>query len=410
MDILDNIMYAYQNVLLANGNQVDSDFLPRINLGTPAAVPGTTVFNYPVATKFNFCAYPDPVTVERATARHWYDVNDGINYPGLGGVVFSNFQFSSTYHLIFAYLVENTRIIQIFERVVEEYMRDESLGIAENAVVFNWLQNTERLFFKNDSPRVTNIRSLIRPSSDDSRRNAYYRMFGMDLAFGNATSTAPSNYFKAKSSNQQFVPVFEKYIAEIWQGYLNARNQVGPNTTDINVITDLAIQLEELLQARRGAGVNYAERNLSREEFSSVLLTSWFAFAISFDACPLLDFLGCESSTMGERLMKIGDKVGIPAHKKSQALFEMAAPAANILCGLETGGFLNNPAWVTGMLSSLVPGAPPGIQATYMTDFLTVINNWERATGHRIKNPEGNITGTVKVQNSGVKSGQPVMN
>jgi hypothetical protein len=27
-----------------------------------------------------------------------------------------------------------------------------------------------------------------------------------------------------------------------------------------------------------------------------------------------------------------------------------------------------------------------------------VINNWEKATGHKIKNPEANVTGTVKVQ------------
>jgi hypothetical protein len=33
-----------------------------------------------------------------------------------------------------------------------------------------------------------------------------------------------------------------------------------------------------------------------------------------------------------------------------------------------------------------------------MNDFLTVINNWEKATGHRIKNPEANIRGTVSIQ------------
>ena len=43
---------------------------------------------------------------------------------------------------------------------------------------------------------------------------------------------------------------------------------------------------------------------------------------------------------------------------------------------------------------------------------LLIINNWEKATGHRIKNPEANITGSVRVQpqqTNGVKP-QPVMN
>jgi hypothetical protein len=325
------------------------------------------------------------------------------------GVRLASFEESSTYHLINAYLLENTRILQIFERFVEKYLVDEEFGIAANSQVFNWIQNAERLFFKSDTQVFSNIRSLIRPSSDASRRNAYWRMFGMDLAFGdiNSQNNGSLAYHKAKSTNQEFVPLFEKYLCEIWQGYINSRNTAGVNTADINILVDLAQQLREMLIARRGnTDLNtYANLNLSREEFSSVLVTSWFTFIIS-DNTPVVEFLNCQSSTIGERLLKIGAKVGIPAHRKCQSLFEMAGPAANILINIEAGNILDNPGVMQSILSSLnpnPPAAPQQVNVDFMTDFLTVINNWEKATGHRIKNPEGNITGTVKIQQNGVK-------
>ena len=61
------------------------------------------------------------------------------------------------------------------------------------------------------------------------------------------------------------------------------------------------------------------------------------------------------------------------------------------------------------MLSSMKP--PPAIPPAqvfinFMEDFLRVINNWEKATGHRIKNPEARITGTLKVDQ---RTSKPVL-
>lgn len=358
MDIIDNIVYAsFASALQPITTQSYTGADPRIrsrfiapfppnpatfvpdNVGTAAA----PVFTYQVDEKMIFSANEDPDIIEDAILRHWYDVNTRTNYDSSGvktlGVPvavgdsrFSSFERSSTYHLIFAYLVENTRILQIFERMIERYLQDEDFGIADDALAFNWIQNSERLFFKNDSMRSSNVRSLIRPSADATRRNAYWRMFGMDLAFGDINSTSGQlPYTKARTSNQQFIPLFEKYLSEIWQSFINANNSSGINTADINIVIDLATQLRELLVARRGnvGSSSYANLNLSREEFSSVLMTSWFTFIVSDDT-PLVQFLKCQSSTIGERLIKIGHKVGIPAHNKCQTLFEMAGAAANI--------------------------------------------------------------------------------
>ncbi|MDB5136614.1 MAG: hypothetical protein JWP37_3217 [Mucilaginibacter sp.] len=292
-------------------------------------------------------------------------------------------------------------MLQIFERFFEKYLIDEEFGIADSSTVFNWIQNSEKLFFKNDTPRLSNIRSLIRPNAEATRRNAYWRMFGMDLAFGDIESSPGGSltYDKARTANQQFIILFEKYLSEIWQGYINARNSSGANTSDINVIIDLARQLREILIARRGNTTlnSYANLSLSKEEFSSVLMTSWFAFIISDDT-PVVNFLNCQSSTIGERLIKIGNKVGIPAHSKCQSLFEMAGAASTILTTLEVGGVLDNDSEMQNMLSSLNPPVVPSVNANYMSDFLTVINNWEKATGHAIKTPSANIAGTVRVQ------------
>lgn len=441
MDILDNLVYATLASALqpvtAQGYpakpRIISDYIAPfasgglfkpLNVGSAAA----PVFTYSMAQKMSYCAYEDPASIESAILRHWYDVNAQVNYDSNGVTNFgsfaglndryASFEHSSTYHLIFAYLIENTRIFQIFERMIEKYVTDEEFGIAENSLSFNWIHNTERLFFKNDTLRSTNIRSLIRPSADATRRNAYWRMFGMDLAFGDINaSSGQLPYVKAKTSNQQFVLLFEKYLSEIWQSYINANNSSGINTSDINVVVDMATQLRELLIARRGDVTNtvYANQNLSREEFSSVLMATWFTFVIADDS-PIVQFLNCQSSTVGERLIKIGNKVGIPAHTKSQSLFEMAGAAANILRTIEQGGVFDNPARMPTLLKSLVPPVPPVAtdDMNLMSDFLTVINNWEKATGHKIKLSDTGYAASVRVQPSvapaTARPAQPAMN
>jgi hypothetical protein len=421
MDIIDNLIYATCMSPLepavaagASGPQnatdrIVSDYIPVFPMPpAPPAQAGST-FTYTVADKMNFCSYNDYNVIETSIQRHWHDVDTQAVYTSNGinaasGDIYSSFRDSSNYHLLYAYLLENTRMLQIFERLLEKYFEDEELGIPGNNQVATWFHNTEQVFFK--SRAISRIRS----NTDTVRRNAYWRMFGMDLAFGDINSQSNTiPYYKAKSSNQQFILLFERFLAEIWQGYINARNSSGENHSDVNVIHDLAVQLRELLLARRGAaGLSYANQNLSREEFYSVLITSWFTFIIS-DNTPVVDFLNCQSSAIGERLMKIGAKVGIPAHTKCQSLFEMAGAASNVMVTLELGGVLDVPSTVQAILSALNPNqlpAPLPVNINLMEDLLTVINNWEKATGHRIKNPEAKINGTLRIEQ---KSAKPVL-
>ncbi len=425
MDALDNMIFATLQSPLQSGSAILSDYIPSTFGSFAPGVIATNTFNpvygFSTTDKETYSSYPDYAIFEDAILRHWYDINgngiagslaDNFQYEwpiGSSNTVIADFTQSSSYHLIYAYLIENTRILQIFERLIEKYANEEELGIA-SANVYQWILNSERLFFKSETSKSRNVRSLIRPNFESNRRNAYYRMFGMDLAFGDINSGpgGTTQYVKAKTANQQFVPLFEKYLSEVWQGYINARNSSGPNTSDVNGIVEIATQIRELLKARRGGqpggALNaYQGTNLSIEEYASVVLTTWFTFIVSTDT-QVVQFLNCQSSTIGERLIKIGAKVGVPAHTKCQDLFEMAGAAANILSLLELGTYLETTGNLQTMLSSLNPGTAASIDSDYMNNFLTVINNWEKATGHKIKNPEANIRGTVSVRSNGAKT------
>jgi len=112
-------------------------------------------------------------------------------------------------HLIFAYMTEQTRIYDIFGRVIAEYAQGERLGIP-TAPTLQWLRTTEELFYKDASPfQPYNLVSRIRPDIAATRRNAYYRMFGMDLNHGrDGSSTYP--YARPEAANREFVSTFEE--------------------------------------------------------------------------------------------------------------------------------------------------------------------------------------------------------
>jgi len=437
MDFLDHIIYTANTAnvrekyppILSDYAKPEPNIqgIPGIdetNSAGPRDLPVLTAStdSFPLAVRENFIFYDDPIVIDKAIQKHWFDINFGPISA------FNLFQSADAppYHLIYAYLLENSRIGQIFEKLIYLYQHDEVLGVASASDQFQrkaaqWIFNTENLFYKtlsNNSYR--NISGNLRPNQEANRRNAYYRMFGMDLAFGdpNSTGNTEYSYYKAKTANKEFIILFEQFLSEVWQGYINAQNTSGANTTDYQRIIDMAMKLRQMLLARRGSTgnlqlQNYRNMNLSKEEYSSVGFMSWLFFIISYDS-PLVNFLGCQANTASERLANIGRKVGIDSHKKSQALLDMAGPMATLLRTIEYGTFeINAPnVWVRRVIESQTQiGSPLADQAQRdaLIDILAIINNWEKATGHKIKNPESNITGTVRISSNGIQA-KPVMN
>jgi hypothetical protein len=234
------------------------------------------------------------------------------------------------WHLIYAYLIENTRIYEIFERVIYEYCHGERLGFPRSRPGTNrWLRTTEELFYKDSSNYLMqSFASNIRPDMRAGRRNAYYRLFGMDLNHG-SKSSASYPYPRPASANRDFVPLFEELLSEVWIGIQNWDNQVGPNPTDHYKMVDLIRRLKEMLRTRRQQG------NLTREEFFYVAMMSWMHLTVYVDDFDVLKDMGINAESAGERLRQAGERVGIPAHPKADAFFVMAEQLSLLLTCIE---------------------------------------------------------------------------
>lgn len=279
-------------------------------------------------------------------------------------------------HLIYAYLIENTRALEVFRKVISEYLHGEKLGTPSNADAQAWLRNTEALFFSAPGAfSICNIQSRLRPDPDAYRRNNYYRMFGMDLNHGRDDGQ-PYPYIRAEAANREFVETFEQFLYEVWVGISNFGNTSGVNRTDNAAIANLARQLNFMLLTRRQNG------NLSQSEFCFVAMMAWFHLTLEFDS-PIVNSLRAEGSSEDQRLYKIAEKVGVKAHGKAYDFFRLADPMSRLLIQVEEGVY-NDPAAVPALYDAASP-----VQA----DMRTIITHWSIATGRDMKVQRGkNLT------------------
>lgn len=269
-------------------------------------------------------------------------------------------------HLIYAYMIENTRIYEIFRRVLHEYLYGEKLGIA-NAAAQHWLRNTEELFYR-DQPAfsIANVAGHLRLDTGAYRRSIYWRMFGMDLNHG-TDDGKPYPYIKADTYNNEFVTVFEEFLREVWVAISNIGNTSGSNPTDRSKIENLAQNLQNMLMSRRVNG------NLSREEFSYVSMMSWFHLTLQ-ENFPIIQSLQAEASSPEQRLFKIAQRVGLPAQSLSKSYFDISDPISRILLLIESGGL------------NTLPSAPsaafdPSVQSALNT----IITHYSIVSGRNMK-------------------------
>ena len=270
-------------------------------------------------------------------------------------------------HLIYAYVIENTRAYDIFRKVIYEYRHGEKLGVPL-ASSQHWLRNTEELFFRDAAPfSIYSVGSYVRPDSGASRRNAYYRMFGMDLNHG-MENNQPYPYTKPDVANREFVSTWEEFLQEVWVGISDASNTSGSRKTDDAAIADLARRLYNMLLTRRTNG------NLSREEFWFVSMMSWFHLTLEFNS-PVVISLRAEATSEEERLKKIGERVNLPPHGKSYYFFLLADPMSLLLTQIETGIY-NDAQAVPALYDPASPVEPT---------MRNLITYWSQATGRNMK-------------------------
>lgn len=272
-------------------------------------------------------------------------------------------------HLIYAYLIENTRVLQIFRRVVEWYAAGERLEVP-TIDTRAWLRSTEELFFREPPAfHISSVSSWTRPDLEASRRNAYWRMFGMDLNHGGSDGR-PYPYVRGAGGNADFIPLWESFLQEVWQGFINRKNSSGENYSDPESVANRADGLAQLMRVRREKG------NLAREEFFFTAMLSWFHLTLEADTPVVID-LKAEATTPEERLRKIGERVGIAPHPKARSFFEMAEPASSLMRFLELERFSESTT-----AAALFNDEPNNAARA---DALIVINHWSMATGRDLK-------------------------
>jgi hypothetical protein len=264
-------------------------------------------------------------------------------------------------------MIENTRVIEVFRRVADAFLHGERLGVL-SAASQRWLWTTEELFLR-DPPSfsISTITSYVRPKMAETRANAFQRMFGMSL---NTLDGSKPSFPVAEHSNSDFVQTFDELLHEVWQGRTNFANSTGARPTDDAKIAALAERLCDMLGSRRTEGT------LSREEFVAVSTLSWFHATLEDGTHPIIDDLKATANSAEERLFKIAQRVGVPAHGLSKSYFEVAEPLSRILIAIEQGTFNN--ATTVPALYTPATGGPAA-------DMDTIITHWSQIRGRDVK-------------------------
>ncbi|CAB3787603.1 hypothetical protein [Pararobbsia alpina] len=269
-------------------------------------------------------------------------------------------------HLAYSYVLENTRASQILRRVVREYRSGEGLGVP-SPQTRRWLESTEALLHGAGNliaPWLST--SAARQDAEGVRRNAYWRLLGMDLAFG-TEDNRPADYVKASAANTDFIRLFEELLYELWRAISNIKNLVAGNETDQDRIFRIAQELQFVLRSRRLGEM------LDREELAAATVLGWIELTLSNDNFVVTD-LKAQSTSSANRLRLIGNRVGLQAHSKSAALLSMSEHISILLRTIES-------AVITEATVAMLyqPGLAIG-EATRR-----VITEWSAATGRDLK-------------------------
>lgn len=262
-------------------------------------------------------------------------------------------------------------MVQIFYKVLQAYRNGEELGTPSPETVL-WLRNTEMLFYRHLPGFYTfSLRSEIRPDTEAIRRNAYYRMFGMDLGHGDLQDK-PYSFPKPEHANQAFPKIIKQLLVEIYRAVINQSNTSGTNSTDFAAIARLSKELGKMLKERRQNG------NLGQEEFNAVIMMSWFKHTLEQGEFPLFKDLGAKAGSPEDRLLKIGQKVKLPANAKSGSFFELAPRLSKWLLLIEDGEF------------ETIPQVEDAMKLQAFRQHMTsIITDWSIATGMDIKRELG---------------------
>jgi hypothetical protein len=160
----------------------------------------------------------------------------------------------------------------------------------------------------------------------------------------------------------------------VWLGVENQSNTAGPKPTDPTFLALLCKALHDMMNNRRRGG------QLAREEFTYVTAMSWFHLTVNSNS-PIVADLQAVATSPADRLAAIGQRVGMNPAARSRELFDLAQPMSRLLRAIELG-FFDAPADAKQLF----------VDPLISKDMTNVIDNWQSATGERVKErPVGTV-------------------
>jgi hypothetical protein len=269
-------------------------------------------------------------------------------------------------HLIFAYLLELTGVVEIFRAIIERAAFGGDLGQLSPQTM-QFLRTTEWLLFSDPFPTSILTSGTRFGRTDDEMRITYYRwMFGADLPHKPERSKLqwPTDSYRG------FFPTLEGMLREVWIGIENAKNISGVNAADPTSISIYAQNLAYTLQTLRIGG------RFAREEFTAVSKLSWLGLALYTNNFLIQD-LQCEAGDQAGRLENLAMRVNMRSHLQSRHLFNLAQPLSYFLQTIE----MNTLSTITGAQSTYQPVTGNVVEQNAEV----VVDEYSAATGIDLK-------------------------
>ena len=306
----------------------------------------------------------------------------GINPADVGtfnGAVFPAVSVPLVWdHLSYAYLIECTGVFEVMAEVVRRFAVGETLNTL-SADGTRWVRATEELFYR-EPPlfAISGIASEARPDLRVTRRNNYWRMFGMEPPHPVPGRWRRYGYVEqgwradtGEGVNAGFREKWTELLRQVWLGFENARNGIGPNATDREYVAFLCQSLRDMMTMRRRGG------QLAREEFVHVTTMSWFHLTLETDT-PIVVDLKAEATNPADRLATIAARVGMSPAARAYELFELTDLMSSLLRAIELGLFDRGEDAETLYLPIV---GNEGV----VRDMNRIIDLWQSATGDRVK-------------------------
>jgi hypothetical protein len=303
-------------------------------------------------------------------------------------------------HLVYSFLVESTGALEVLGEVVRRLSVGETLNPISTAS-HRWVRTTEELFFR-DPPlySIQGVVSELRPDQRVNRRNAYWRMFGLEPPHPVAARSLRPGVAQGSwkqdigdGVNTSFREKWTELLRQVWLGKENANNGIGPNATDREYIAFLCDALRDMMALRRRGGL------LAREEFSYVSTLSWFHLTLEHDV-PIVVDLNAQAPGPAERLAKLAARVGMTPAPRSRELFELADLMSGLLRAIELSVFSTGPS-VELLYLDL------GTNTTLLTDMNRIIDLWQSATGDRVKDRPSGSAQPIRLPTPAAGPGRP---